>query len=89
MASRYQQQLAAQQRAAADARFRSLYPGDVWNRMSPVEQAQARAAFEQARMVAAAQEQSGRGIRTTLVVIFVVVPAVLVLLWILIVRYAP
>jgi hypothetical protein len=72
----------------ATARFRTLYPDSVWLRMTPVEQAQARAAWEGQQQAIAATRESGDRTRAMLLTAFIAVPAVLAMIYLLIATLA-
>lgn len=69
---------------AADAQFRALYSDSVWVTMSPAEQAQARAAWDGQQQVIATARDSGDKTRALLIGIFVGIPAVLIVIFVVI-----
>lgn len=75
------QEAAAAEKATEPAGPVPGVPADVWAAMTPAEQAKLYADQANQRAVVAAQHESSRRTRTTLWVIFVVLPAIAVLLY--------
>lgn len=69
----------ADQAAAQHAAQTPPVPPEIWARLTPMEQAQLMAQHQGQQAIVRAQQQSGRRVSSTLVVIFVVIPIVVVL----------